>query len=120
VFWQSVQKHIFGSSASVDYDGSELSLGGESRDESQMSSSKRLTRQISADSTIMPEASGRDSVDDDGTQGLLEGRMPTIPDFVIPDDILRHGHLVHSGINPIVTPARNQLLNMIGSLLLSG
>ena len=72
VFWQSVQKHIFGSAASVDYDGSEVSLGDGSWDESQMSSSSQLARQISADSTVMPAASGRDSVDGDGTQGLLE------------------------------------------------
>jgi hypothetical protein len=41
-----------------------------------MSSSSQLARQISADSTVMPAASGRDSVDGDGTQGLLEvGKM---------------------------------------------
>jgi hypothetical protein len=45
--------------------------------------------------------------------------MPTIPDFTIPDDILRHGHLVHFGTNPIVA-LENQLLNMVGSLLSSG
>ena len=28
-------------------------------------------------------------------EGMLEGTMPNVPDFVIPDDILRHGHLVH-------------------------